>query len=532
MQIVHPNADPNLVSYHRPELIDILPGLDLALDCWNLLDTNGRGKAKIKYLHKEPAEPKLAYEERLHRSTYTPIYRDSIRAYAGLLNRFQLSDPPPSLEANLQNVDLQGSSVQSFWSRCDEYAIRDGGVFVMVDMMPETSANNFIDQQNDGRRPYLIMIERKDVINWSVEYINGREFVNHATVRQLRSVPNQSGYGTTIEPIYYVLKPGSVEAFRLEKKEGKWLQQRVGTPVATSLPFVPLVWYGSTVSRFAQGDLPMNGLAELSIQHYQMRSDLHELLHKCAMPVPVRKGAPVGPDGRAAALILGPNTAVDLPGEGGDFSFAEPTGKSLERHQAEITHIEMLMDRSSLNFLYGANIKTATEASLRASQVASQVASLVRNKVSSFNTIMKIWAAYAGEMNSIGAESGIVLNDSLINRPLDPSGMAQLVNLYNTQILSHETVLSELQRGGVLDPDLSLQEEMKRVSKEKTQKLNEQVDKMTTMATAQADIAASTGQASNSSNQNGQKSDPAMGKNPTGPTGKAEPVTQNPQAKQ
>lgn len=184
------------------------------------------------------------------------------------------------------------------------------------------------------------------------------------------------------------------------------------------------------------------------------------------MPVPVRKGAPIGSDGRAAPLILGPNTAVDLPAEGGEFNFAEPTGRSLERHQAEVTHLEALMDRSGLNFLYGANIKTATEASLRASQVASQVASLVRNKTSSFNTVMRLWAAYAGELASLNAESGIALNDSLINRPIDPSGIAQLVNLYNANLLSSETVLAELQRGGVLDPDLKVSEELSRISSE------------------------------------------------------------------
>jgi hypothetical protein len=507
MQIVHPTNDPSLVSYHRPELVDTLPGLDLALDCWNLLDTGGRGLAKGKYLHKEPAEPKTAYSERLHRSTYTPIYRDSIRAYAGLLNRFQLVTPPPSLAAHEQNVDLQGSSVQSFWNHCDEYAIRDGGVFIMVDMMPDGEANNFLDQQRDGRHPYLIMVERKDVINWSVEYKNGREFIHHATIRQIKSIPAPSGYGTVIEPIYYVLKPGQVETYRMEKKDGKWLQIKIGSPVLTTLPVVPLVWYGSSTSKFAQGDLPMNGLAELSIQHYQMRSDLQELLHKCAMPVPVRKGAPTGPDGRPAPLVLGPNTAVDLPGEGGEFGFAEPTGKSLERHQAEIQHIEMLMDRSGLNFLYGANIKTATEASLRASQVASQVAALVRNKTSSFNTVMRLWAAYAGELESLTPESGIALNDSLINRPLDPSGMAQLVNLFNSEILSHETILGELQRGGVLDPDLKIENEIKRVSKEKTQRVAE----------AAASMAA--------------QKPPAAEKPPTGPTGKAEPATQNPLAK-
>jgi hypothetical protein len=465
MQIPHPANDPALVSYHRPELLASLPGLELALDCWNLLSTEGRGKEKSKYLHKEPAEPKGAYEERLHRSTYTPIYRDSIRAYAGLLNRFQLIGVPPTMLAAEKNIDLQGSSIQNFWNQCDERALRDGGVFIMVDMMPENGVNNFFDQQNDGRTPYLITVERKDVINWSIDYQNGREVVRHATVRQLRSVANEEGYGTTMEPFYYVLRPGLVEVFRLERKDGAWSQLLVER-INTTLPVVPLVWYGASTTRFAQGDMPMNGLAELSIQHFQMRSDLQELLHKCAMPVPVRKGAPIGPDGRPSSLVLGPNTAVDLPAEGGEFNFAEPSGSSLERHQAEINHLEMLMDRSGLNFLYGANIKTATEASLRAAQVASQVGTLIRNKVSAFNNVMRLWAAYSGETASINAESGISINDSLINRPLDPSGIAQLVNLHSSGLLSRVTVLDELQRGGILDPDLKVQDEVRRIEED------------------------------------------------------------------
>lgn len=487
MQITHPTTDPSLVSYHRPELIAAMGGLELALDCWNLLDTGGRGNAKGKYLHREPAEPMNAYRERIHRSTYTPIYRDSIRAYAGLLNRFHLIDVPPSMLRAEKNIDLQGSTIQSFWNVCDERALRDGGVFIMVDMPPATGENNFFDQQNDGRHPYLILVDRKDVINWSVEYVGGREVVRHATVRQMRSIPNSEGYGSTIEPFYYVLKPNLVQVFRLQKVDGqKWTQILVDT-VQTSLPVVPLVWYGASTTRFGQGDLPMNGLAELSIQHYQMRSDLQELLHKCAMPVPVRKGAPLGPDGTAAPLILGPNTAVDLPSEGGAFDFAEPSGSSLERHQAEINHLEMLMDRSGLNFLYGANIKTATEASLRAAQVASQVGTLVRNKAAAFNHIMLLWAAYAGEGNSLNLESGIAINDSLINRPLDPSGIAQIVNLFSVSLLSRKTVLDELQRGGVLDPDLKVEDEMDRIDEEARKAQQEQMKMMEQQAQMQQD---------------------------------------------
>jgi hypothetical protein len=471
MNVQHPINDPSLVSYHRPELERLLPQLEQAYDCWTLLNAEGLGSAKAKYLPKEPGEPVAAYRSRLGRSTYTPIYRDSIRSYAGLLSRFQIIDAPASMEANDHNVDLQGSSMQSFLTSVDEMALRDGGVFVMVDMMPEGDASNFFDQQSDGRHPYFLCVKRSDVINWSVSYERGIESVDRVTVRQLRSIPDPKGrFGSRIEPIYYVLTPGKVETYRLVKTDtSRWENQKL-EDLNTSLPIIPLVWYGATTNRFAQGDLPMDGLADLSIQHYQMRSDLNELLHKCAMPVPVRKGAPIGPDGKPAPLILGPNTAVDLPAEGGDFNFAEPSGRSLQRHQEEITHVEALMDRSSLNFLYGSNVKTATEASLRASQVASSVAALTRNKAAMFGVLLRLWAWYAGEQSDVTDESGLAINDSLMSKPLEASEMAQLVNFHNTSLLSRRTVLEELQRGGVIDPDLVISDEIERIEQDVQEK--------------------------------------------------------------
>jgi hypothetical protein len=209
------------------------------------------------------------------------------------------------------------------------------------------------------------------------------------------------------------------------------------------------------------------------------------------MPVPVRKGAPIGPDGKPAPLVIGPNTAVDLSGEpGSGFSFAEPTGMSLQRHQSEVEHVEALMDRSSLNFLYGANVKTATEASLRASQVGASVDALVRNKNTMFDKVMRLWAWYAGEVDQITEESGIIINDSLINKPLGASEMAQLVNLYSEGLMSKRTVLDELQRGGVIDPDLVVEEELARIDEDKTQKMEDSKATLEMEAEAQTTAAA------------------------------------------
>jgi hypothetical protein len=88
-----------------------------------------------------------------------------------------------------------------------------------------------------------------------------------------------------------------------------------------------------------------------------------------------------------------------------------------------------------------------------------------------FGTLMRLWAWYAGEQSSINKESGIHVNDSLINKPLGASEMAQLVNLYSQGLMSRLTVLQELQRGGALDPDLLVEKEIERIKEDKEEKM-------------------------------------------------------------
>jgi hypothetical protein len=87
--------------------------------------------------------------------------------------------------------------------------------------------------------------------------------------------------------------------------------------------------------------------------------------------------------------------------------------------------------------------------------------------------MMRLWAWYAGEQSQITAESGLAINDSLITKPIEASEMAQLVNLYSQGLLSRRTILDELQRGGVLDPDLIIDDEIERIEEDKTMKLKD-----------------------------------------------------------
>lgn len=467
-EISHPTQDPELVSYVRPELRCLEDQLEITRDCFSLMRTGEGTSCLSAYLPKEPDEPDAAYQGRLGRASYTSAFRDSIRAFAGVLSQYQLKELPATLEDNQDNVDLLGSSLAKYLNHLDQMVLRDGGVAVLVEMpQAQEGIESAKEEQDLEIRPYLLTVERSNLINWRTRMQNGREVIEQAVVRMLQEKPMQEGqFGAELEPVYLHLKPGYFCKYRLERGlGGKWMMEKLEEGY-TSLDHVPLIWYGASGSKFGTGEVPLIAMANLSIQHLQMRSDLAELIHKLSMPAAIRKGATQLVDGTYPDLVLGPNSAIDLPVDG-DFFFAEPKGTSLASHQDEIKHVEQLMDRSSLAFLFGGDggMKTATEVMLSGAQVAAQVTTLIENKQSLFSALLEIWSEYANE--ELDEEAGLEVSDNLIQRPLDPGETQAIIALFSQNVISHQTTLEELQRGHALSDQIDIEEELARVEEEK-----------------------------------------------------------------
>lgn len=470
-----PSNNPKLVSYQRPELAAISTQLHRAQDCWELLPRdNGESSTRscrAKYLPQEVAEPYDAYTGRLARSSYPSTYRDAIRSFAGLLSRFQLVEPPKSLEAAENDVDMRGSSLRRFLSDVDQLVLRDGAAAILVEMPPQDlNVTSKIEEIRSGRRPYLVLLERSQVINWRSHLESGREVLDLVVVRLEEEVPD-GDYGSKTEEVFMVMVPGAWRKVCLKVKAGGGMYEEVLEEGQTSLSEIPLAWMGATTNAVGSSDVVMDALANLSIEHMQLRSDLAELIHKCALPAGVRIGDSLMPDGSPKPLTIGPNSVLDLP-EGGEFKWAEISGGSLQRHQEEVLHVEKLMKESSLSFLWGdGGNRTATEAALASSQVSSQVRALIEGKLSAFRQVIHFWTEYSGE--KLNVQAGITLSDSLIGRPMEAQDVAQLTNLNTNSLISHRTTLEELQRGGVLDPDLDIDQELERIAEEKAAAMEE-----------------------------------------------------------
>jgi hypothetical protein len=440
---------PQLPTWKHPALRDVEADLDLLLDCWVGL----RGK-EAEYLPKEQKEPDQAYKSRLQRATYVPSFRKAVEAMAGILSQFSLIDLPASMEDELDDIDQLGDNITAFLAMADGLAMRDGGCAVMVEMPQQTLIQSEADRIALGRNPYLILIERGNILNWKTETIGGQERLMQATIVEWRQV-DSGDFGFSVEPFFRVLTPGAFQVYAVQKGTGGRSKLVMVEEGITSIQEVPLVWYAPQPQRWGEGALPFRELALLTLQHYRSRSDLSELLHRCALPVPVRRGALLMDGQTPPPLVIGPNSVVDVPVDG-DFSFAEPSGSSLQQQQEHLKHIEQLINAETLSFMVGQEAMTATQARLQAGQVQSGLALAGMQKASLFEQIQMLWCEYTGEEPT----GSFQIASQALQAKLEPQEVQQIKTLADGGYISKSTTLELLQRGGILPNDFDIEQEV------------------------------------------------------------------------
>ncbi len=426
----------------------------LLLDCWN--DLEGRERA---YLPKEAKEPPQAWADRIKRTTFDNRFEPAIKDYAGLLSVFGLNDDvAQSIIDNKDNIDQCGNDLWTFFHEVDQYCLRDGWCGVMVEYPPDDpNINSQADLLESDRRPYLVLIDRRDILNWRTTKTNGKPQLARVTIRETRLEPD-GDYGEKEVVYYRVLVRGEYFVFQIIEGKGNEAQLLLVESGVTSLREIPLVYYSVTESGLFSAKAPFLNLAKLNIEHFQKRSGLNEVLRKCNLPVPVRKGLIRTVDDlkKVPPLVIGPNSVLDIPADG-DFFFAEPSGAAIAATRVDIKDLEAAMDRMTLDFLTsGDRQKTATEVVLDSTKTSANLKGVARRKESAMQQVFKFWANYTGETEG----GGITQDEDLLSVPLTPEQVDKLQNLADSGRISDRTLLLLLQRGKVLPRQFDIDAEV------------------------------------------------------------------------
>jgi hypothetical protein len=461
LTINHPSDRGNLPSFQHPRLKEVLKELDLVGDCWDLLRNS-----KATYLKKEDGESKTAHAGRLERSSYPSFYRDAVAAFAGVLSRYELREAPKRLVAEgAANIDGRGNSLRAWGLHVDALALRDNGCLVMADL-PKGRPESRAAERAARRLPRFSFAERRNVLNWRID----PDLLIPSQVTVLEWVEEEDGdYGVKLEPRYRVMKGGEWRLLKVEGLDpvgkgrasvgdGSVIEVDSGTFTGAGgalLTHPPCRWYSPSRDPFGEGAPTLLALANLTLDWFREYSDLTELLHRCALPVAWIRDAARLP---GTPLTLGPNSVVELRGEGSEIGFAELAGSSLDKHIQHLANIEKLIDRSTLSFLFsGGGDRTATQAELESAQVQATITGMAEAKNSCWQSLFELWGQLSGDLP--GRDAGLDLLPGITDKPVDDALLNLAGSLYDKGLLRRETVTHLAGKRGMLRPGVDAKRE-------------------------------------------------------------------------
>jgi Domain of unknown function (DUF4055) len=480
----HPDSDPTCPSYQSEHYKAKKDDLDFILDmfignaAWvsRSGEITDKGKAN-NHLPQYSEEPKEEYEMRIKLSPFEHYFEPAVTDYPGLLCELEPSSRVfKGLTDAWKDIDGQGNDLPTFFLEADKLVLRDGFMGVLVEM--PTLDNQDVppiltdtDITTYPIRPYLVGIERKDIINWSYTTLNGKLRFKRVTIRQW--VTDEDGlFGELTYCQYKVfLGDGSCSTYVLVKIQDEVFSVLISQS-QNSLGRIPITLYSIRAEKPFQSEPLLIRLADANREYYRLYSEYRDAIRKVNCPVPVRSGliVPGQTDFEdVPPIVIGSNTGIDVPSDG-DFKFAEPTGNALQTTRSELDRMVTQMERHSLSLISGdgANsYRTAEEVKHRATRVQNTLSGLATQKESVIDQIDEDWRAYYNKKPIPSQkEPTVKVNRELLKDPISPNEMIAISTLAEKHQISKLTALKMFREGKRIPKDTNIEEELKLIEED------------------------------------------------------------------
>jgi hypothetical protein len=439
---------------------------------WTLVNallggTNAMRAAGEKYLPKWPAEQQKDYDCRLKTAVLFPAFQRTVTTLASKPFSKPITigdDVPAQIQEWLKDADLEGRNLDRFAYDLMTTALGPGLGGILVDYPRADGVRTVADERAAGLRPYMVHIKPEQILGWQESRQNGAWVLTQ--LRFLECVEEPDGpWDTKDVQQVRVLAPGTWQTWRLSANATtgikEWTLFEEGTTSLSYIPFVPV--YGERTG-FLCAKPPLLEVAHLNVAHWQSASDQQTILHVARVPILAVIGAQdgLGSDGKPVPwkLEIGASTAVRIPAGGGDMKFVEHSGRAIQAGADDLEKLEERMRQA------GAELLVLKPGHITATQVATEnavgMSALHRitlgleDALDRALQIMADWVklpegGHVSIFNDFGAAS------------LAEASTQILLNAAQANKISDETFFEEMQRRGIISPDVDWEEEHSRI---------------------------------------------------------------------
>jgi hypothetical protein len=415
--------------------------------------TTAMRRAGETFLPREYAEDTVAYAARMNRTVLFNAFAKTVVDMVGRIfaKPVQIgSDVPAVISGLCDNVDLTGRDLNTFAYEVARDAMAAGVSFTLADMppaLPEGSTR--ADEIATGSRPYLVHVRAEDLIGWKTETINGREIATQIRILECVDEPDpKSPYeDAKVEQVRLIeiAAVGCVWTTYRKDGEGKWSVNDAGTMASREIPLTPVYFKRCG---FFEGEPPLADLAELNLAHWQSSSDQRNILHVARVPILFGSGWD-----EKDTLTIGAGTFARATAADSKLVYVEHSGAAIDSGRNDLKDIEMQM-------LINKPAATATGEIRDDAKENSALFMMADALEDALEASLAGMGAYIGQ-----PEGGSVnVNKEFGGISVGAVDQNTLLTMCERGLITHETLLREMQRRNVLADDFEPEEEARKLS--------------------------------------------------------------------
>lgn len=426
---------------------------------WPMLDALMAGTTDMRaagkaYLPQWPNESDSSYKARLVTAVLHPAYQRTVEVLAGkpLSKAITYKDLSAHLEEWTQNIDAEGRSLHAFAGDLMTDCLAKGISGVLVDYPQASEVKTKAQEREAGIRPYFVRYPPGTVLGWKAKRVNGVMQLLQLRLLEAETVDDGDFGEKTVEQVR-VLTPGKWAVWRAKPmKPDEWEEIDSGV---TSLKVIPFAFFYGVRTGFGVGTPPLLELAHQNIEHWQSSSDQQTILHVARVPILFMKGFDA-----KSKISIGAASAVKSENEKAEIKYVEHTGAAIAAGRQSILDLEERMRQA------GAQMLVRRAGKVTATQVIGEesVDQCVLQRITevfdtSIEQCLRFMAMWIGEP----FDGSVELYKDFGAADMGEASAQFLLTMSIAGKLSNETLFKEIQRRDLVSPDVTWDDEKKRL---------------------------------------------------------------------
>jgi hypothetical protein len=436
------------------------PNLDYGnmVQAWDINDALMGGTLYMRqlgeaYMPRWPKEDKEDYKKRLAVATLLPAYEETINQNVGRVfaEPVQLGEKVPDrLREYVKDIDMEGTRLDVWAQSFFALALQYGLSHALVDY-PRVDAEQVrtkADEKATGARPYVTMLNPRQVIGWKSKMIGGKVVLTELRIKEVVIEDGDDFGQKKVEQIRY-LTPGKVQIYRKATGADGQANWSLHDEWVTSRQDITLVTLYTKRTGFMCGSPPLLNMALLNIKHWQSQSEQDNILHVARVPLLTVFGLEEGEE-----LVIGSSSATkftDRQKQG--LEYVEHTGSSISAGKESLADLVEQMRQAGAKLLRTDNTSTKSvdQTSEEKMQEQSPLYTMATSLEDALDNILQIMAEYIGE--SDGGSVDVRTELDVESKEFNPPAALAIQSLRQGGDIRRVDAIKSLQKLNIIDAD-------------------------------------------------------------------------------